>query len=104
MSYNQNIISFLKTQLQARFGERLKKIILFGSRARGDADEDSDYDVLILLENCTRADSEILVDIAVEGLLEFEAVLSLFPFTADSLERYPFEPMFMNIRKEGIEL
>jgi uncharacterized protein len=104
MSYNQDIITFLKTQLQAAFGARLKKVILFGSRARGDADEDSDYDVLVLLENRMNADNDVLADIAVSGLLEFEAVLSLFPFPSDSLERYPFEPMFINIRKEGIAL
>ncbi|MCU0425929.1 MAG: nucleotidyltransferase domain-containing protein [Candidatus Kapabacteria bacterium] len=104
MSYDKTITDFLRIQLQASFGERLKKVILFGSRARGDADEDSDYDVLVLLENCTKADNETLIDIAVAGLLEFEVALSLFSFAADSLERYPFEPMFMNIRREGIEL
>ena len=33
-----------------RLGIRVAKIILFGSRARGDAREDSDYDVLVVVE------------------------------------------------------
>jgi uncharacterized protein len=104
MSYDTTITDFLRIQLQTSFGERLKKVILFGSRARGDADEDSDYDVLVLLENCAKADNSLLGDIAVDALNKFDEVLSLFPFAEDALERYPFEPLFMNVRKEGIVL
>lgn len=32
------------------YGDRLKGILLFGSRARGDATAESDYDYLVLLE------------------------------------------------------
>ncbi len=41
------IVISLKTRLQDRLGENLKELWLFGSRARGDADEDSDYDALV---------------------------------------------------------
>ncbi len=33
-----------------KLGVRVEKIILFGSRARGEAREDSDYDILIVVE------------------------------------------------------
>jgi predicted nucleotidyltransferase len=104
MSYDKTITDFLRIQLQASFGERLKKVILFGSRARGDADEDSDYDVLVLLENYQKTDNKLLTEIAFAGLTEKDALLSLLAFNEDCLERYPFEPMFINARKEGIQL
>ena len=37
-----------------KLGIRIEKIILFGSRARGDYREDSDYDILIVIEDVER--------------------------------------------------
>ena len=39
----------LKALLVANFGEDIKDVILFGSQVTGKANEDSDYDVLIIL-------------------------------------------------------
>jgi predicted nucleotidyltransferase len=33
------------------YGERIERVVLFGSRARGDAHEDSDYDVAVFLRD-----------------------------------------------------
>ncbi|MEK7821959.1 MAG: nucleotidyltransferase domain-containing protein, partial [Planctomycetota bacterium] len=48
------VIKQLATTLRERFGTHLAKIILFGSRARGDYEPDSDYDVLVLLDEVTK--------------------------------------------------
>ena len=40
----------MSSQLQALFGSHLKNIILYGSYARGEADDDSDVDVLVLVD------------------------------------------------------
>ena len=37
-------------RLQAMYGDRLRRVILYGSQARGDAREDSDIDVLVVLD------------------------------------------------------
>lgn len=44
----KNVGNLLKEMLQ---GVNYKKIILFGSRARGDYSEKSDYDILIVMKN-----------------------------------------------------
>ncbi len=43
------IIDFL-SRLRDALGDHLKGAVLFGSRARGDALRDSDYDVLVLVD------------------------------------------------------
>lgn len=44
------ILVRLKNELTKLYGPRLKQVLLYGSRARGDHREDSDYDVLVVLE------------------------------------------------------
>ena len=38
-------------RLREKLGERVEEIILFGSRGRGEAREDSDYDVLVVVRD-----------------------------------------------------
>jgi predicted nucleotidyltransferase len=42
--------------LRDRFGDRLRDLRLFGSRARGEGDEDSDLDVLTVVDDLTPAE------------------------------------------------
>jgi predicted nucleotidyltransferase len=44
------ILARVKRELVALYGPRLKQMLLYGSRARGDHRDDSDYDVLVVLE------------------------------------------------------
>jgi predicted nucleotidyltransferase len=45
----QKILKKLKKELLRIYGESVESIILYGSRARGDARDDSDIDILIVL-------------------------------------------------------
>ena len=47
-------VEYFVKLLKERFGGRIKKVILFGSVARGDAEEDSDIDVLVIGEGITQ--------------------------------------------------
>lgn len=51
MKNKRTILKELKAALVANFGEDIRDVILFGSRAAGKARKDSDYDVLIILNN-----------------------------------------------------
>jgi len=45
----RRVVTELAKRLRAGFGDRLARVVLFGSRARGDATEESDIDLLVLL-------------------------------------------------------
>jgi uncharacterized protein len=45
------VLARLKKELEALYGARLKRALLYGSRARGDHQPDSDYDVLAVLDS-----------------------------------------------------
>jgi len=59
-------------RVEARFGDSVEEIILFGSYARGDYDEESDVDVLIVGD----IDFDGLMNIVTDILLEYGELIS----------------------------
>lgn len=53
------LLSELEAGLQVVYGGRLKGVYLFGSHARGDADPESDADVLVVLDRIDRYGAEV---------------------------------------------
>jgi len=51
MKKKLEILSDLKKRLFKKFGNIFEDIILFGSQINGSASDDSDYDILIILQN-----------------------------------------------------
>jgi predicted nucleotidyltransferase len=45
------ILKRFRAALDALYGGRLERVVLFGSRARGEARQDSDYDVAVFLRD-----------------------------------------------------
>ena len=43
------ILKRFRAALDEMYGDRLERVVLFGSKARGDAGEDSDYDIAVFL-------------------------------------------------------
>ena len=96
------ILRRLRQELERRYGERLARLILFGSRARGDAQPDSDWDVAVVLKGYDGNLEEVslLSDLGFDLMLETGAVLSLLPFSPEALaERTLFTH---NLREEGV--
>lgn len=98
------ILKKLQKALLARYGEKLSQIILFGSQARGDANADSDIDVLVVLEDKTEDFAREYAkwsDWVSDELLESGELINLI---ITSHQRYYSvkSPLYLNIHSEGI--
>ena len=83
------------------------KIILYGSYARGDANEESDIDLLILVdkEKITYQDQVRITDPLYSFGLETTKIISALVQTKDNWEqKYYYTPLYHNIKKEGKEI
>lgn len=91
--------------VQKLYGERLERVVLFGSYARGTAHEGSDIDVAVVLRGAVQPMEEIdvIINATYEINLEYSVLLAVYPVQA---ERYFHErsPLLINIRKEGLVL
>jgi len=47
----KQVVKELVDELKKLYGDNLSRVILYGSKARGDATEDSDIDILVVLKN-----------------------------------------------------
>jgi len=81
------------------------RVILFGSRARGDSKTNSDWDFLIISslqvnEKIKRQFRTGLIDTE----LEAEEVISTIIYSKNDWNDYQFIPLYRNIAKEGVEI
>ncbi len=93
-------------RLHLRFGDRVRSVILFGSKARGDFGPDSDIDVLVRLAD---DDPELRWDVqqlAARVSLEHDLLISVRVASRsqwDQLARYR-SPLYQVLQAEGISL
>ena len=82
------------------------KVILFGSQARGDAHKDSDWDLLILLDQpkVTNDDFNKFAYPLVELGWTLDQAISPIMYTFSDWEKRHFTPFYKNVEKEGIEI
>jgi len=102
------------TENDARVARELKKRLsevvqlvdfkVFGSRARGNADEYSDMDVFLEVETLDKSLKERISDIAWEVGFENYIIISTLIFTRDEIENSPLRasPIVHNIAEEGV--
>jgi uncharacterized protein len=99
----QSILTELRHQFESLYGERLVKMALFGSQARGDAEPGSDIDVLVVLKELVQAGDEIsrTGQIVADLSLKYDEVISCV-FMDEDRFAHRAGPLLRNIRKEGI--
>jgi predicted nucleotidyltransferase len=98
------ILKRFRAALDTLYGDRIERVVLFGSRARGDARKDSDYDVAVFLKSLADRWQEVdrIVPLVTDILYEDGAFIHAMPHRAGSYQDRT--PLMREIRREGIDL
>lgn len=99
------ILEELKQRLGDLYGDRLVELVLFGSQARGDAEEGSDIDVLVVLRDTAIPEPEMQKarDIIYELSYGHDTLISCVYMDQEKLARGQ-GPLVRNVLREGVKL
>ena len=103
-SLEKNILDKFKLLLMKRV--KLHYLVLFGSRARGDAEPDSDMDVLVIVNEISPELEDYVSECAWEAGFKHGIVIVPVVFTRDEWENGPerYSLLAEAIRAEGVRL
>jgi predicted nucleotidyltransferase len=99
-------ISAYVQQVVAHFGDDVVSITLYGSQARGEAHEESDIDLFVVVRHDTPTLRQTLADLAWRVQFEHDVVISDIIRSVDQLSRMQANrfPYYQSIEREGILL
>ena len=104
----ENILRSFTSESRALFGDKLKDVILYGSYARGDYDDESDIDVLLLVEIAKDELHKYRRPIAqIANNADWEHVTLLSPVVKNYQEFLQYKevmPFYKNVDREGVRL
>ncbi len=99
----QAALAEAREALHDLYGARLLRLVLYGSHTRGEAHEESDVDVLVVLDGEVDFMAEVhrMLDVDMAILDTYHLILSLLPVAAETFEQ-PHHPLMINVRREGV--
>ena len=98
------LIEFFSNGIHKSLDKHLTSLILYGSRARGDAKDYSDYDFLAIVDQKTEEIEDKILDISVDTLNQFDRITSCLVWEEKDWELKNRFPIGKNIIREGIML
>ena len=98
------VLTQFRAALDELYGDRIARVVLFGSRARGEASPDSDYDVAVFLKSLPDRWAELdrLAKLRVTFIDETGVFFEALPYLATAYG--DDSPLMHEIRREGREL
>lgn len=102
----EDLLHLYKDKLNVILGQHIKKVILYGSYARGDFNSDSDIDVMILVdaEDIRECENKI-IDITYDFNMKYDTDIMPVVQNMTHFEHWKTTYMFYNnISKEGMTI
>jgi predicted nucleotidyltransferase len=105
MTTTDPVLAKFRAAITAAYGPRLERVVLYGSRARGDARPDSAYDIAVYLGDLSSRWDEVcrITDIELAIREDTGAFVHAMPYPAASW-RDPSAPLMSEVRKDGLDL
>jgi predicted nucleotidyltransferase len=100
-SEEKQIIKCFKLEVKKALGERLDRVVLFGSRARGEAEPDSDFDFLVTVQRLEKQDRNRVREIASDLSLERDTVITVLLLPTEDFREDRYFFLYEHIQKEG---
>jgi len=99
----KRLINQIKAHLIKLYGEKIRKVILYGSCVRGEKARDSDIDILVLVDQSLNPFEarESLSDLLFDIILNEGELVSVIVVPEDFFESYN-SPFMLNVKKEGV--
>jgi predicted nucleotidyltransferase len=93
-----------RAAIDALYGDRIERVVVFGSRARGEAHAESDYDVAVFIREMTNRWHEVrrLSAIETDILADTGAFIHSMPYSEGAYRQRT--PLMHEIRREGVDL
>lgn len=101
--YDPVVQEFAAT-LRQRLGSHLRQILLFGSRARGDAQDGSDYDMLVVVDHRMPALRAIILEVESQLMERYGALVATVLQSEPEWQQLQGFPLARNIAREGVAL
>jgi len=98
------ITQIFTNKIKEKLSNHLKNMYLYGSRARGDYTERSDYDFMIVVDKRDKNIVDIITDETVNMLNDYSELVSAIIYEEKEWEFKKYIPLGRNILKEGIAL
>lgn len=100
----KDIVTMFKRRVLKALEQPARRVrfILFGSRGRGDAEEFSDYDILIITPHQEIPAKDKIEEIETDIFLTHNAIINSHLFSEEELKKLSFEPFIINALAEGI--
>ena len=91
-------------RLKERLGDKFVAVTLYGSRARGDAREGSDFDLIVEVRQRTEEVRELVLQLDVEMMNEFDELFVGMVYDEEEWARAERFPFGWNVNREGLSL
>lgn len=98
------VVTRYATEVRRCLGARVRAIVLFGSRARGDARDGSDYDMLLVLDRRTPDARTVVLEIERDILDRHGELVASLIRSEDEWHRTQGFPLALNVAREGVAL